>query len=170
MREKPGFPGLSGAGCKLSPDEGLAGWRRSADRACLHANSLLTGNLQGKTRFRGSHDRFYGKKRLCHIGFAQFSAQINRETISKNRELLGRNRECDRPNRQRAFEHITDHSFAVSHEIDASQQLGQTDIRSAAEMSLKLFEVGSSRGADRSTPPHRSGRAAFPHSAPLTST
>jgi hypothetical protein len=73
MREKPGFPGLSGAGCKLSLDEGLAGWRRSADRACLHANSLLTGNLQGKTRFRGSHDRFYGKKRLCHIGFSRNS-------------------------------------------------------------------------------------------------
>jgi hypothetical protein len=26
----------------------LAGWRRSADRTCLQANSLLTGNLTGK--------------------------------------------------------------------------------------------------------------------------
>ena len=25
-----------------------AGWRRSADRTCLHANSLLTGNFTGK--------------------------------------------------------------------------------------------------------------------------
>jgi|SRR6476661_8273436 len=26
----------------------LAGWRRSADRACLQTNSLLTGNFTGK--------------------------------------------------------------------------------------------------------------------------
>ena len=30
-----------------SPGAGLVGWRRSADRACLHANSLLTGNFTG---------------------------------------------------------------------------------------------------------------------------
>jgi hypothetical protein len=31
------------------PGAGLAGWRRSADRTRLHANSLLTGNFTGKS-------------------------------------------------------------------------------------------------------------------------
>ena len=31
-----------------SPGAALPGWRRSADRAGLHANSLLTGNFTGK--------------------------------------------------------------------------------------------------------------------------
>ena len=30
-----------------SPGAGLPGWRRSADRTCLHQNSLLTGNFTG---------------------------------------------------------------------------------------------------------------------------
>ncbi len=34
--------------CSLSPVERLPGWRRSADRTRLHANSLLTGNFSGK--------------------------------------------------------------------------------------------------------------------------
>ena len=29
------------------PDTGMAGWRRSADRTCLRADSLLTGNFAG---------------------------------------------------------------------------------------------------------------------------
>ena len=32
---------------------GLVGWRRSADRACLHANSLVTGNFTGKIAILG---------------------------------------------------------------------------------------------------------------------
>ena len=32
-----------------SPDAGLPGWRRSADRTRLQTNSLLTGNFTGKT-------------------------------------------------------------------------------------------------------------------------
>jgi hypothetical protein len=77
------------------------GWRRSADRTRLRANSLLTGNFTGKNAISG----FFGpiawqKVAVPHQFFAQFPTQINRETISKNREFLGRNRECDRPNDQ----------------------------------------------------------------------
>jgi hypothetical protein len=75
------------------------GWRRSADRTRLRANSLLTGNFTGKNAISG----FFGpiawqKVAVPHQFFAQFPTQINRETISKNREFLGRNKECDRPN------------------------------------------------------------------------
>jgi hypothetical protein len=34
----------------------LPGWRRSADRACLHVNSLLTGNFTGKLQFGGHQE------------------------------------------------------------------------------------------------------------------
>src|SRR5438132_832361 len=59
------------------------GWRRSADRAGLHANSLLTGNFTGKNAISG----FLGpiswqKVAVPHRFFAQFPTQINRETIS----------------------------------------------------------------------------------------
>jgi hypothetical protein len=39
-----------------SPDAGLAGWRRSADRTCLQPNSLLTGNFTGKFAILGLSD------------------------------------------------------------------------------------------------------------------
>jgi len=55
-REKPGFPGLSGPGRKLSADARRGGWRRSADRACLQPNSLQTGNFTGKTGDSGSSE------------------------------------------------------------------------------------------------------------------
>jgi hypothetical protein len=47
MREKPGFPAHSRVSWEGRPNAGMAGWRRSADRTRLHANSLLTGNLTG---------------------------------------------------------------------------------------------------------------------------
>ena len=37
----------------FSPGAGLAGWRRSADRTRLHANSLLTGNFTGNFAISG---------------------------------------------------------------------------------------------------------------------
>ena len=126
----------------------MRGWRRSAYRASLYVKSLLSGNFTGKNAISG----FLGpiswrEAAVPHQFLAQFPTQINRETISKNREFLARNRECDRPNRQRTFGHVTDHSFAVRmHETDAALQPVQTDIRSAASMSLKLVEVGSNRG------------------------
>jgi hypothetical protein len=37
----------------VSPGTGLPGWRRSADRARLHAISLLSGNLTGNFAIPG---------------------------------------------------------------------------------------------------------------------
>ena len=45
---KPGA-GLSHQEKENSLKTGMRGWRRSADRARLHANSLLTGNFTGKS-------------------------------------------------------------------------------------------------------------------------
>ncbi len=73
---------------------GLVGWRRSADRTRLQANSLLTGNFTGKIAVSGllrpiSWQEAAVPQRLL----AQFPTQINRENISKNREFLAVNRE-----------------------------------------------------------------------------
>src|SRR5258708_450953 len=40
----------------LSPRARLVGWRRSADRTGLQANSLLTGNFTGKFAISGLRD------------------------------------------------------------------------------------------------------------------
>ena len=39
-----------------SPTSGVAGWRRSADRTRLRADSLLTGNLTGKIAILGARE------------------------------------------------------------------------------------------------------------------
>jgi hypothetical protein len=67
----------------------VAGWRRSADRTRLRANSLLTGNFTGNfaiLRLRSPKpDReMAALQRL----FAKFPTQTNRENISGNRELF----------------------------------------------------------------------------------
>src|SRR3984893_1194103 len=50
-------PTIGGAFLRLqrvkSPGAGLVGWRRSADRTRLQANSLLTGNFTGKIAISG---------------------------------------------------------------------------------------------------------------------
>ena len=48
MREKPGLPVHSRVSGEARPNAALPGWRRSADRARLQPNSLLTGNFTGK--------------------------------------------------------------------------------------------------------------------------
>ena len=48
MREKPGFPAHSRVPSGAWPSAGMAGWRRSVDRASLQPDSLLTGNFTGK--------------------------------------------------------------------------------------------------------------------------
>src|SRR5260370_12691425 len=78
----------------VSRTSGLPGWRRSADRTRLEANSLLTGNFTGKVAVSGllrpiSWQEAAVPQRL----FAQFPTQINRENISNNREFLAVNRE-----------------------------------------------------------------------------
>jgi hypothetical protein len=77
----------------VSPSAGLPGWRRSADRTRLHANSLLTGNFTGNFAISGLLDGFRSKKPLRRSRFSQFPAQINRENISRNREFFAGIRE-----------------------------------------------------------------------------
>jgi hypothetical protein len=53
MGEKPGFPAHSRVSWEAWPKAGMGGWRRSADRTGLQANSLLTGNFTGKIAISG---------------------------------------------------------------------------------------------------------------------
>jgi hypothetical protein len=73
---------------KFSPSAGLAGWRRSADRTCLHANSLLTGNFTGNSAISGLQDAVSTQEAAVPQPLlAQFPTRINRENISMNREF-----------------------------------------------------------------------------------
>src|SRR5258708_21089072 len=62
------------------------GWRRSADRTRLHANSLLTGNFTGNFAISGLQDAVSTQEAAVPQPLlAQFPTRINRENISKNR-------------------------------------------------------------------------------------
>jgi hypothetical protein len=82
------FLPLSPAGSRRAT---LPGWERSADRARLRANSLLTGNF-AFLEFRGARLKAETAvpQRLC----AQFPGQANSENILKSREFSSPNREC----------------------------------------------------------------------------
>jgi hypothetical protein len=94
-----GAPSLSAA---------LPGWRRSADRTRLHANSLLTGNFTGNFAISGLPKPISQQETAAPQSlFAQFPTQINRENISRNREFFAGIREfserCKRPFLARLF-------------------------------------------------------------------
>jgi hypothetical protein len=77
-----------------SPKTRMPGWRRSADRTRLHANSLLTGNFTGKFAILVPQKPIsLHETAVLQRLFDQFPTQINRENISKNREFLAVNRE-----------------------------------------------------------------------------
>jgi hypothetical protein len=72
----------------------LPGWRRTADRTRLHANSLLTGNFTGNF----ANSRLLGpvsgqESTVPQRFFAKFPTQRNREIILDNREIICKNRE-----------------------------------------------------------------------------
>src|SRR5258705_8217864 len=85
------FAGLSSiAEGKVSRRAGLAGWRRSADRTSLQANSLLTGNFTGKFAISGLRDALLRPKvAVLQRLLGQFPTGVNRENILKNREGFG---------------------------------------------------------------------------------
>jgi hypothetical protein len=64
MREKPEFPAHSGVSWEAWPKADVAGWRRSADRTCLQANSLQTGNFTGKIAISRAEVAILGEKPL----------------------------------------------------------------------------------------------------------
>jgi hypothetical protein len=67
----------------------LPGWRRSADRTRLHANSLLTGYFTGNFAFFGPSEANSSQETAALQGFImQFPKQVNREKITDNREFL----------------------------------------------------------------------------------
>jgi hypothetical protein len=53
----------------LSSVERLSGWRRSADRARLHAISLLSGNLTGNFAISGHLETDLGQEIGASQGF-----------------------------------------------------------------------------------------------------
>jgi hypothetical protein len=58
----------------------MPGWRRSAVRTRLHANSLLTGNLTGKFAIFGPKERIGRQKSAGLQGVSEeFPTEINRE-------------------------------------------------------------------------------------------
>jgi hypothetical protein len=67
----------------------LTGWRRSADRTRLHANSLLIGNLTGSFAFFGpSEANSLQETAVLQRLIMQLPKQVNREKIKDNREFL----------------------------------------------------------------------------------
>jgi hypothetical protein len=72
----------------------MPGWRRSADRTRLHANSLLTGNFTGNFAISGPQDRISEQETAAlQRLFVKFPTEINRENLSKNRDFSADNRE-----------------------------------------------------------------------------
>jgi hypothetical protein len=97
MREKPGFPGHSGVSSGARPNAGMGGWRRSADRARLQPNSLLTGNSTGKFAILVAQRPVPSSENAAPQQlFARFPNPTNREIFGRNRVLSGGNREFRR--------------------------------------------------------------------------
>ena len=75
-------------GYDIDPYNPEPGWRRSADRTRLQADSLLTGNLSGIFPISGPEDRVSEQETPVLQPFlTQFPTKLNRENIFENREL-----------------------------------------------------------------------------------
>jgi len=83
---------------QVSMTSELPGWRRSADRARLQANSLLTGNFTGNFAIQGFESRFCRQEvpvlqRFFASSLRKLTGKIfrgNRETLVDNREFIDR--------------------------------------------------------------------------------
>ena len=70
------------------------GWRRSVDRTCLRADSLLTGNFTGNFAILGLPEPISASEiSVLQPLIEEFPTQVNREHISRNREFICENRE-----------------------------------------------------------------------------
>ncbi len=88
---------------KKAPHE-AAGWRRSADRARLHAISLLSGNFTGKITISGLRATILKQETTAPQRlFSKFPKQTIREISPKNREFQADNREFSRQICKRPF-------------------------------------------------------------------
>jgi hypothetical protein len=69
-------------------ETGLAGWRRSADCTCLHANSLVTGNFTGNFAIPGRWETVLEQETAVPQSLlGQFPTRIIRENNLKNKEF-----------------------------------------------------------------------------------
>src|SRR5207244_1990393 len=81
----------------ITPSTGLPGWRRSADRTSLQANSLVSGNFTGNFAILGLRDTiWYQETAALQPLLEQFPKQIIRENILRIREFLNGIRELRR--------------------------------------------------------------------------
>ena len=102
--QSPPLAGHSASAWTFSLSARLPGWRRSADRTGLRANSLLTGNFTGKIAIPRLLETILEQETAVPRRlFAQFPMQINRENISINREFVSGNRELEPQNRLSIF-------------------------------------------------------------------
>jgi hypothetical protein len=94
MRESRGFPTLSSVSWGAWRNAGMPGWRCSADRTGLPANSLLTGNLTGKIAIsEGQGLVLVQEATVLQRFYIHFPARLNREIFLGIREISSRNRE-----------------------------------------------------------------------------
>jgi hypothetical protein len=94
LPKKPVFPAHSGVSLGSGRNAGMVGWRRSADRTRLHANSLLSGNFTGNfATLRLPRSISQQETAVLQRLIERFPTQINREKIQENREFLSGNRE-----------------------------------------------------------------------------
>jgi hypothetical protein len=93
---------------------GLDGWRRSADRAGLHINSLLTGNFTGNFAIIRSHGRYEQQETTLLQPFPErFPAESIRENSLTNRERKTQSRER-RPRQSHEFNVSAKTASAIS--------------------------------------------------------
>jgi hypothetical protein len=92
--KSPQLAGLSTTSEGNSLKRRLVGWRRSADRACLQANSLVSGNFTGNFAILGLRDTIWVPRNRCAAPLIeQFPTEINRKNILENRESFSDIRE-----------------------------------------------------------------------------
>ena len=79
-------------------ETGLPGWRRSADRTGLQANSLVSGNFTGNFAILGLRDTITCQETAAlQPLLEQFPTQINSENILRISELFRKNSEFKHP-------------------------------------------------------------------------
>ena len=94
VREKPGFRGLCGAGCKPWRIAGLGGWRRSVDRTRLRQNSLQTGNFSGNSQNSTLRTLLpVGENLALQPVLHDFPTEVTGKIFFRNRRLGVLNRE-----------------------------------------------------------------------------
>jgi hypothetical protein len=87
-QKSPPLAGLSAAKEGNSLKRGLPGWRRSADRTGLQANSLVSGNFTGNFAILGLRDTITCQETAAlQPLLEQFPTQIISENILGNSEF-----------------------------------------------------------------------------------